>query len=408
MSSVMKKSSSRFNELLEELISEIPDKSSILQEGGLYSQLKKRLIEKLLEGELDSHLGYRKYSRDGDDNYRNGSYQKSVITDSGVVPINVPRDRLGDFEPQIVSKGEIRLDGLNQKVLSLYAKGMSLSDIRIQVSELYSGADISEAVISRITDAVLDDVKAWQHRPLESIYPIVYFDCLVVNVREDKRIIKKAVYVALGIDKSGRKEILGLWISENEGAKFWLGVFTELKNRGLQDILIACTDNLTGMVESINAVYPKTEHQLCIVHQIRNSCKNVSHKDRKAVCADLKLIYTAPSEDMAMQELDSFGSKWDSKYPHISKSWYNNWSNLSIFLQYPDAIRKVIYTTNAIESANSQFRKVTKNKRIFPNDNAVFKSLYLTIQYIERKWTMPIRFWSEAFAHFSIKFDGRI
>ena len=290
MSSVMKKSSSRFNELLEELISEIPDKSSILQEGGLYSQLKKRLIEKLLEGELDSHLGYRKYSRDGDDNYRNGSYQKSVITDSGVVPINVPRDRLGDFEPQIVSKGEIRLDGLNQKVLSLYAKGMSLSDIRIQVSELYSGADISEAVISRITDAVLDDVKAWQHRPLESIYPIVYFDCLVVNVREDKRIIKKAVYVALGIDKSGRKEILGLWISENEGAKFWLGVFTELKNRGLQDILIACTDNLTGMVESINAVYPKTEHQLCIVHQIRNSCKNVSHKDRKV---RMSLIYIA-------------------------------------------------------------------------------------------------------------------
>ena len=259
---------------------------------------------------------------------------------------------------------------------------MSVNDIQIQLKELYR-AEISSSLISDITREVLDLVIAWQNRPLESIYPIVYFDCLRVKVRQDKRIINKAVYVALGIDLSGRKYILG--------SKFWLGVFTELKNRGISDILIACTDNLTGMTESISAVFPKTRHQLCIVHQIRNSLKYVSYKDRKALAVDLKPIYTAINKEQAQLALEVFEEKWSQQYPYIAKSWYNNWDNLVIFLEYPSDIRKVIYTTNAIESLNSQFRKVTKNKRVFPSDESVFKTLFLTIDYITRKWTMPIR-----------------
>ena len=284
---------------------------------------------------------------------------------------------------------------------------MSLSDIKIQIQELY-GAEISESLISKITDDVMEDVKSWQGRPLEPVYPIVFFDCLVVKVRQDKRIINKAVYVALGIDLTGKKDVLGLWISENEGAKFWLGNLTEMKNRGMQDMLIACTDNLTGMSQAIEAVYPKTEHQLCVVHQIRNSLKYVSYKDRKKLAQDLKPIYTASAEDEAHLALESFDSKWSKQYPQIAKSWYANWGNLMIFLQYPEAIRKVIYTTNAVESVNSQLRKVTKNKRVFPNDESVFKTLYLTIEYITRKWNMPIQNWGEAMAHFLIKFDDRI
>jgi transposase-like protein len=284
---------------------------------------------------------------------------------------------------------------------------MSLSDIKQQIHELYE-AEISESLISKITDGVMDEVRAWQNRPLESVYPIVYFDCLVVKVRHDKRIINKAIYVALGIDLSGKKDILGLWISENEGAKFWLGNLTEMKNRGMQDMLIACTDNLTGMSEAISAVYPKCEHQLCIVHQIRNSLKYVSYKDRKELVADLKPIYTAATEDNALLALESFAEKWDKQYPQISKSWYANWANLVIFMQYPPSIKKIIYTTNSIESLNSQLRKVTNNKRVFPNDDAVFKTLYLTIDYITAKWNMPIANWNEAMAHFLIKFEGRI
>ena len=255
---------------------------------------------------------------------------------------------------------------------------------------------------------MLEEVKSWQNRPLDEVYPIVFFDCIVVKVRHEKRIINKAAYVALGIDMNGIKDVLGLWISENEGAKFWLNNLTEMKNRGLKDILIACTDNLTGMSDAISAVYPKTEHQLCIVHQIRNSLKYVSYKHRKSVVADLKPIYTASTEDEAVTALELFTEKWDQQYPHISKSWYANWDNLTVFLQYPAEIRKVIYTTNAIESLNSQLRKVTKNKRVFPSDDAVFKTLFLAIDYICKKWTMPIRNWSEAMPHFMIKFEDRI
>ena len=324
-----------------------------------------------------------------------------------MIELNVPRDRNGDFEPAIVKTKQSRIAGLDQKIISLYAKGMSLSDIKLQLHELYD-ADVSESLISKITDSVAEEVKDWQSRALEAVYPIVFFDCLVVKVRHEKRIINKSVYVALGIDLSGRKDILGLWISENEGAKFWLGNLTEMKNRGMSDMLIACTDNLTGMSDAIAAVYPKCEHQLCIVHQIRNSLKFVSYKDRKELVGDLKPIYQAPTEVAAHMALEVFDSKWSKQYPQIAKSWYSNWENLVLFLQYPEAIRKIIYTTNSIESFNSQLRKVTKNKRVFPSDESVFKTLYLAINYITAKWTMPIRDWNEDMAHFLIKFEDRI
>ena len=356
---------------------------------------------------MQAHLGYDRYERNISENARNGSFKKNLTTENGQLELEVPRDRKGSFEPVIVKKKQTRIEGLDDKIISLYAKGMSVSDIKIQMQELY-GAEISESLISRITDDVIDEVKLWQSRALESVYPIVFFDCLVVKVRQDKRIINKSVYVALGIDLSGRKDVLGLWISDNEGAKFWLNNLTELKNRGLSDILIACTDNLTGMSDAIAAVYPKCEHQLCIVHQIRNSLKFVSYKDRKELAGDLKPIYQAVTEDEAQSALEYFEEKWGKQYPQIAKSWYNNWDNLMIFLQYPEAIRRIIYTTNSIESLNNQLRKVTKNKCVFPSDESVFKTLYLTIEYITRKWSMPIQNWNEAMAHFLIKFEDRI
>ena len=379
----------------------------VFGKGGIIKQLTKALLEKVLKAEMEEHLGYSKYGRSDAENARNGSYGKSLISEQGIIDLEVPRDREGSFEPIIVAKKQTRISGLDQKILTLYAKGMSLSDIKMQLLELYD-TEVSESLISKVTDGVMDDVRAWQNRPLESVYPVVFFDCLVVKVRQNKQVINKAIYVALGIDLSGQKDILGLWISENEGAKFWLANFTELKNRGMKDMLIAASDNLTGMSEAIMAVYPKCDHQLCIVHQIRNSLKYVSYKERKAVSADLKYIYQAKTEDEALLALENFEKTWGHKYPQIAKSWYANWSNLAIFLGYPEEIRKIIYTTNAIESLNSQLRKVTNNKRVFPSDDSVFKSLYLTISYITAKWTMPVQNWNMAMAHFLIKFDGRI
>ena len=346
----------------------LPD---MFAEGGLLKQLTKGLVERALQAEMKHHLGYGRYEQNRSENSRNGLGSKNLITESGTLKIDVPRDREGSFEPLLVPKRSTRMEGLDKKILSLYAKGMSVSDIKTQLQELY-GAEISKGLISNITNDIIDEVKAWQTRPLESIYPIVYFDCIVVKVRQDKRIINKSVYVALGIELTGRKDILGLWISENEGSKFWLNNLTEMKNRGMKDILIACTDNLTGMSDAISAVYPKTEHQLCIVHQIRNSLAYVSYKHRKELAGDLKPIYTAITEDDAHIALEAFETKWNKQYPHIAKSWYGNWDNLVIFLQYPEEIRRIIYTTNAIESLNSQLRKVTKNKRVFPSDDSVF------------------------------------
>ncbi|MCF6766726.1 IS256 family transposase [Thiotrichales bacterium 19S3-7] len=403
-----KKSNKAIQEAIDVLISHNIDLSSVLKEDGVLKQLTKGLVERALESEMDNHLGYEKYDRSENSNSRNGYSQKKLLTESGELKLDIPRDRASNFEPALVPKRVSRIEGLDDKIISLYAKGMSVSDIQQQLQELY-GAEVSTGLISQITDDILDEVKLWQSRPLESVYPIVFFDCLVVKVRQDKRIINKAVYIALGIDISGRKDILGLWISEHEGAKFWLSNLTELKNRGVKDILIACTDNLSGMSDAISSAFPKTEHQLCIVHQIRNSLKYVPYKNKKQVAADLKLIYTAATEEQAQLALEEFENKWSKQYPQIAKSWYHNWDNLIIFLQYPPEIRKVIYTTNAIESLNSQFRKVTKNKKIFPNDASVFKTLYLTIEYITRKWsTMPLRYWNDAMSHFMIKFEDRI
>lgn len=397
----------KIKQALDLLIDKDTDLISFFAKGGMLKELTKNLFERALQAEMDEHLGYSKYGRAETENSRNGVGKKSIITEGGVLELEVPRDRNSEFTPVLVPKRQTRIDGLDQKILSLYAKGMSVSDIKMQIQELY-GAEISESLISRVTDNIMDEVRSWQHRPLEAVYAIVYFDALVVKVRQDKRIINKAVYVALGIDLTGRKDILGLWISENEGAKFWLNNFTEMKNRGLKDILIACSDNLTGMSEAISAVYPETEHQLCIVHQIRNSLAYVSYKDRKKVAADLKLVYGSVTEEEALSALSDFDQKWGKQYPHIAKSWQNNWGNLVVFLQYPEVIRRIIYTTNAIEGLNSQLRKVTNNKRVFPSDDSVFKSLYLTIDYITRKWSMPIQNWGEAMAHFLIKFEGRI
>jgi len=402
-----KKSEDIYSILADQIIDSGVDVNQMFEKDGLLKQLTKRLLEKALDTEMNSHLGYSKHQRSNSSNARNGYSNKSLSTDTGNIDISVPRDRESEFEPQIVPKRVTKINGLDQKIISLYAKGMSTTDIQQQLFELYD-TKISTSFISDVTEAVIDDVKAWQNRPLESVYPIVFFDCIVVKVREDKRIINKAVYVALGISLTGHKDVLGLWISQNEGSKYWLGVFTELKNRGLQDIFIACTDNLKGMSDAIQAVYPQTKHQLCIVHQIRNSLKYVPYKDKKEVAGELKRIYDADTIDIAESELESFTNKYDAKYPLISKSWLNNWDNLTVFLQYPPKIRKVIYTTNAIESLNSQFRKVIKNKKLFPKDDSVFKSLYLAIDYLTKKWSMPVRYWNEAMPYFAIEFEDRI
>ena len=384
------------------------DLSTLFKEEGLLKRLTKGLVERALQAEVKAYLGYEKYEHNCSSNTRNGSSKKNIITRNGPLSIEVPRDRDGTFSPLLIPKRSSHIDGLDDKIISLYAKGLSVNDIQIQIGELYGGAEISTGLISQITNTVIEEVNAWQSRPLEAVYPLVFFDCLFVKVRQDKRIINKAVYVALGVELSGRKDILGLWISENEGSKFWLNNLTELKNRGLKDILIACTDNLTGMTEALSSAYPKIEHQLCIVHQIRNSLKYVSYKDRKSVVAGLKPIYTASTIEEAKLALETFKSNWDKQYPQISKSWSAHWDNLILFLQYPPEIRKVIYTTNTIESFNSQLRKVTRNKRVFPSDDAVFKSLFLAIGYITQKWKMPLRNWNEAMAHFLIKFEERI
>lgn len=385
-------------------------KETILGDQGLLKQLTKALVERCLETELDDQLGYEKNERAGksDENRRNGHSKKTVTNEHGEeVTLGIPRDRYSQFEPQLVKKHQTRLDGFDEKVIAMYARGMTVRDIQAQLTELY-GTDVSPTLISNVTDAVHDEVKTWQARALDAVYPIIWFDALVVKVRDNQRVINKSVYLALGVNLDGQKELLGIWISENEGAKFWLGILTELKNRGIQDIFIACVDGLTGMPDAIQAAFPKTWVQLCIVHLVRNSLKYVSWKDRKALVADLKAIYNAPTESQAATALDSFASKWDKPYPTISKSWRNHWAQITPMFAFPDEIRKVMYTTNAIESVNMTLRKASRNHRIFPSDEAVFKVMYLAAQNISKKWTMPLRDWRSAMTHFAIEFEGRI
>ena len=393
--------------LAEELVKEYKTTEALFGENGVTKELQKRLYEAAMRGELTDHLGFDKHERADKSNYRNGTTTKTIKGETGELTIDVPRDRDGSFEPQLIGKRQTRFDGFDDKIVSMYARGLSTNDIQAQLKELYS-VDVSSSLISNVTDAVMDDVKAWQTRPLDMLYPIVYLDCIVVKVRENRRIINKAVYLALGVNIDGHKDLLGMWMSENEGAKFWLSVLTNLKNRGLQDILITCVDGLTGFPEAIEAVYPKTQVQLCIVHQIRNSLKYVGYKERKAVAADLKLIYGAKTVDEAELALTEFGEKWDEKFPSISVSWLKNWEHLTPFFAYPEDIRRVIYTTNAIESMNMTLRKVMKNKRVFPSDESVYKLLYLAINNVAKKWTMPIRNWGGAMNWFMIEFGDRI
>lgn len=369
--------------------------------------LKKITVEAALNAEMDEHLGYQKHSKSTNTNSRNGKTSKRIKTEDGEFELNTPRDREGSFEPQLVKKHQARFTSMDDKILWLYAQGMSTRDIVNAFDEWY-GADISPTLVSRVTSAVMEQVTEWQSRPLDAIYPIVYLDCLVVKIRQDKRVIKKSIYLALGINIEGHKELLGMWISENEGAKFWLGVLTELSQRGVEDILIACVDGLKGFPDAINTAYPQTHVQLCIVHMVRNSLKYVSWKDYKAVTADLKLIYRSATEEEALLELERFAEKWDSQYPQIAKSWRANWDNLNTLFNYPEAIRKAIYTTNAIESLNSVIRRAIKKRKLFPNDDSARKMIYLAIKEASKKWTMPIRDWRNAMSRFIIEFEERL
>lgn len=372
----------------------------------LFRALKKRGLEAALAGELTDHLGFEKHSRSKapKSNSRNGYSKKTVHSSHGSLDLSIPRDRQGDFSPQLIERYQTRFDGIDEKIIALYARGLSVRDIQSELSELYGDA-VSATLISNVTNAVIDDVKAWQSRLLESLYPIIYLDCLIVKVREDKRIINKAVYLALGVDCDGQKELLGLWISQNEGAKFWLGVLTDLQNRGLERVYLFCVDGLSGFPEAIETVYPAAKVQCCIVHKVRQSLKYVSWKERKTVAADLKTIYAASTLEEAELALEAFSQKWDARFPSISTAWRRDWDKLTPFFAYPQDIRRAIYTTNAIESLNMTLRKVIKNKRVFPSDDAVFKLLYLAIQNIAKKWTMPIHNWKSAMNRFMIEFD---
>ncbi|MDH5778411.1 MAG: IS256 family transposase [Gammaproteobacteria bacterium] len=369
--------------------------------------LKKITVEAALNAELDDHLGYDKHQQSANSNSRNGYSSKMLITEDGSFPVDVPRDRDSSFEPQIVKKQQTRFTGMDDKIHALYAKGMTTREIVAAFKEMYD-ADVSPTLISKVTHSVIEKVVEWQSRPLDPIYPIVYLDCIVVKIRQDKQVINKSVYLALGVNMDGQKELLGLWLAENEGAKFWLGVLTELQNRGVQDILIACVDGLKGFPDAIEAVYPQTQIQLCIVHMVRNSLKYVTWKDYKAVTADLKRIYHSVTEEEALVALEQFAQRWDPKYPQISRSWRTCWQNLNTLFNYPQDIRKAIYTTNAIESLNSVIRKAIKKRKLFPSDDSAKKVIYLAIQEASSKWTMPIRNWKAALNRFMIAFEDRL
>ena len=368
------------------------------------------VLENGLEAELDDELGYSRYDyrNKETENSRNGHSQKTLRTSFGDVEVDIPRDRKGEFEPQLIKKHQTSISqDIEEKILSMYAKGMTTSDIETHIQDIY-GVEVSDTTISRITDKILPIAKEWQQRPLESIYAVVFLDAIHYHVRSEGRIVKKAVYIAIGIDLDGHKDVLGMWVGENESAKYWATVLNGLRNRGVEDIFIACTDNLTGFAAAIEAVFPKTEIQNCIIHQLRNSSKYVSYKDLKALMADLKAVYAAVDEDAALSALDTFSAKWDAKYPKISSSWRDNWANLSTYFKYPQELRKLIYTTNAIEGFNRQLRKVTKAKTIFPTDDSLFKMLYLAMMDITKKWAGRRQDWSMILAQLSVYFADRM
>ncbi len=396
------------DEWLDEVLKGCKTPEDITGPNGVIKQLTKRLLEKALSAEMTEHLGYEKYSPEGHNtgNSRNGNGRKVVQTEHGELEIETPRDREGSFEPQIIKKRQRRFEGFDEKILSMYSHGMSTRDIQYHLKDIY-GIEVSPDLISSVTDKVMEDIKAWQTRPLARLYPILYLDAVRVKVRDNGHIVNKAVYLALGVGLDGQKDVLGMWIAETEGAKFWAMILTELKNRGVEDIFIICVDGLKGFSEAIEGIYPPTQVQLCIVHMIRNSLKYVSWKDRKAVVESLKPIYSAPNAEAAEESLKAFCSTWGSKYPTIGDLWRRNWEGVVPFLAYPDYIRRVIYTTNAIESLNHSLRKITKSRGSFPNDEAALKLLYLGLQNAKKKWTLPIRQWKDALNQFAVVFAGR-
>lgn len=394
-------------EMLDQMLKDYQEPEDLLGESGLLKQLRKALIERAMEGELTHQLGYEKNAKSKSGNARNGKYKKNVISKEAELEIAVPRDRNGEYEPQIIKKGQRRFEGFDDKIVSMYARGMTTRDIQSHLEEIY-GVEVSPELISTVTDAVIDEVRAWQNRPLDTVYPILYLDALQVKVRQDGRVINKAVYLAIAVNISGLKEVLGLWMAETEGAKFWLSIVTELRNRGVKDIFIACVDGLKGLPEAIESVFPKTQVQLCIVHLLRSSLNYVSYKDRKQIAADLKTVYSATTAEEAEMNLEIFEQSWNNRYPMIAKSWRANWVRVIPFFAFPQDIRKALYTTNAIESLNMSLRKIIKNRSLFPNDEAVLKLLYLALRNAAKKWTMPIRDWGLAMNQFSIIFGDRV
>ena len=396
-------------DVIDELLKHYKTPEEILGENGLLKQLTKAVFQRALQAEMTLHLGHEKHAAvsNKSGNSRNGSSAKTIKGDFGTMPIEIPRDRESSFEPVLIPKGQTRFVGFDDKIISLYSRGLTTREIQGHLEEIY-GVEVSPALISIVTEAVAEEVKAWQNRPLDALYPIVYMDAIRVKSRGNGHVVNKAVYLAIGINLDGAKEVLGMWVSENEGAKFWLQVVTELKNRGVQDIFIACVDGLKGFPEAIETVYPATQVQLCIVHMVRNSLRFVSWKQRKEVAADLKRIYQSATAEQAEMELTAFETKWDKTHPTISQSWRRNWTQVIPFFAYPADIRKVIYTTNAIESLNMSLRKVTKNRGSFPNDEAMLKLLYLALRNIAKKWTLPIRDWKAAMNRFSILFEDRM
>ena len=405
----MKKAKNKTDELLDALLADCKSPEDILGKNGLIKQLTKRAVERALNGELTEHLGYEPHERNEErrSNTRNGTSNKTVQSEHGALELEVPRDRDGSFEPQLVRKGQRRLAGLDQQIIALYAKGLTTREIQSHLLEMYE-VEVSATLISNVTNEVSAEVQAWQNRPLAALYPIVYFDALYVKTRQSGMSESRAVYLALAVNLEGHKELLGLWIGESEGAKFWLSILTELQNRGMRDCFVACVDGLAGFPEALAAVFPKAQAQLCIVHKVRASLRYVPSKDQKAVAADLRKVYSAATIEAAEQALQTFEQTWSDRYPVVAKHWRRDWSNLTAFFDYPPDIRKVIYTTNAIESLNYSLRRVLKNRGAFPDDASVIKVLYLAIQRASKKWTMSLHNWAQALNRFTIMFPERM
>jgi transposase-like protein len=374
-----------------------------------FKELHSEALENILQAEMDTHLGYQKNEKEGDNtgNSRNGFSEKTIKTEYGEHRVVIPRDREGDFQPIIVPKGENKSLSVENMVISLYSKGMSTSDIEQQLQEIY-GFKLSTSAISQITNKVLSHIQEWQTRPLERLYFVVWMDGIVFKVRDNGKVINKTIYLAVGLNMQGKKELLGMWLGENESASFWMSVLTDLKERGVEDILVTVTDNLTGFTDGIKTIYPKSDTQICVVHQIRNSCKYVVWKDKKAFTSDLKNIYKAINKKQAKLALEEFRITWGAKYPYAVKSWDNNWENLTVFFSFPVEIRKIIYTTNLIENLNGKIRKYTKNRMAFPTDDAVIKAVYLALKHVTSKWDKPIHNWAIIINQFITMFGDRI